>query len=1856
MTIPITRFFAFRLHLAAWILAVHSAFAALLPGSIIGTPGSWQNSGNTITNVFDGDITTFFDAPDPGTGDWAGLDFGPGAANIITSIVYAPRAGFGGRMVGGQFQGANQPDFSDAVNLGTINNAPADGTYITVPVTVQTGFRYARYLAPDPSWGNISELQFFGYGPGVNLALAQPALASSASDATHTPALAVDGKVSTGWLSSGGGPQWLSVDLGSGYSVGSIQISWGSNYASTFTVQSSTDGTTWKDQFTKTGFGGGLFLATFKPFVTRYLRINCTQAGGAGGYGIQELSVLGVVTAPVLNDLAPAQVTSHGAVATGQIVATGGLVPTVILYYGAKDGGSQASAWGSFVNLGQQSANFSAPITGLNPSTTYYYTFAASNAAGVTWASPSVSFTTAPPPQLPGVVNLAALGVQPNTATVAGRITSTGGGGEIPTAFVYYGIADGGTSANAWTFSQSAGPQSTNFVADLTGLTPNTTYFFTVAASNSAGIVWASPSLSFTTPLAPPAVPVLTYHYDNTRQGANLSENLLTPANVGGGTFGRLFTYPVDGHVYAQPLIMTNVAVLGKGTRNVLLVASQHDSLYAFDADNNGGPDNGLLWKVNFGVSAATPNNDWGNRYGPYHDIDPEVGITATPVIDPVTSTIYLDVFSHEGTVYLHRIHALDIATGTERPFSPVPVAAQVPGKGVGSAGGVLNFDSRRSLNRSAFTLAGGILFATYTGYADTDPYHGWVIGFDAATLKPLTNYVFCTSPNSTINAWGPNAGECGIWMAGHGPCADANNNLFFEVGNGPFNANAANGSEYGDSFVRLSSSSGLSVADYFTPYNQASLAAADADLGSGGPIILPDSVGSAAHPHLLVGCGKEGKIYLLDRDQMGHYNPANDNGAVQTLPGAVGGTWSSPAYFNGTIYYQGSGDVLKAFSIANGAINPNPVGRGPSGDGYPGSTPVISASGTQNAIVWTIQSDAYGGGGPAVLHAYNATNITYELYNSSRNLSRDNPGGAVKYTVPVVANGKVYVPAQFGVAVYGLGTFLATPSISPNGGIFTNSVQVSISDTTPGTAIYYTIDGTTPGTNSSLYVGPFTLTNSASVQAVATIPGAINSAVASAGFLNLTALGSGKGLLGEYWSTTPSANPYPGPATLLRLDPTVDFDWGNGSPDPSISANQFTARWTGSIEAQYSETYTFYLASDDGARLFINGRELINQWVDQALTEVSGSIALRAGQRYNIEVDYYQNTGADAVHLSWSSPSTPKAIIPQSQLYAAPNPGPGIALNAPTNAASFTAPASVTFSAAAAAQNNSIDYVSFYLGTRLIANVLASPYTFTTTGLGVGNYSVTAVAVDATGLKATSPPVNITITSGSGLPYGLAVRPSANAYFNLPTTVNGTLPALLSQSGVFSDTPSRTVASGFIPYQPLVQFWSDGAIKSRYFAVPYSDGLVKPDHQIAFATDGEWSFPAGSVFVKNFDIATDETNTNSPLRRIETRVLVRDSFGAVYGVTYKWRPNNSEADLLTTSQEETLLITNAFGVRSQTWYYPSPADCLTCHTPAANYVLGLKTRQLNHDFGYSGTGVHDNQLRTLNHLGLFYPAIDESTIPTLPTLVALSDTNAPIQSRARSYIDANCANCHRPDGVRANFDARYDTPIEKQNMINGIVLGNLGVDRAAVVVPQDLWRSVLYQRVNSLEPLIKMPPLARNRIDTNGVQLLANWINSLPGVPAIAPPTILPDGGQFALPVTVSLQHPDANALLHFTLDDTLPTTNSPVYSGPFLLRTNAILQAKAFETGFSDSIASTAFFTVATPVYFTANPYFQSGSVHLPFSGVPGRSYILQGTADLKHWVPVNTNLAPDGILIWLDPASTNLPYQFYRVIEGR
>jgi hypothetical protein len=304
--------------------------------------------------------------------------------------------------------------------------------------------------------------------------------------------------------------------------------------------------------------------------------------------------------------------------------------------------------------------------------------------------------------------------------------------------------------------------------------------------------------------------------------------------------------------------------------------------------------------------------------------------------------------------------------------------------------------------------------------------------------------------------------------------------------------------------------------------------------------------------------------------------------------------------------------------------------------------------------------------------------------------------------------------------------------------------------------------------------------------------------------------------------------------------------------------------------------------------------------------------------------------------------------------------------------------------------------------------------------------------------------------------PYGLSEREPVMSYLNMPEQYPGSLPPTLSQTGAFTDTPSLTANPGLIPYGVIVPFWSDTAVKTRWLAVPTTDGTAAD--QIGFAPTGEWTFPNGTVFVKHFELITDYRDLQSPRRRLETRLLVRSSNGGVYGVTYKWRPDNSDADLLKVSQTEKIVVTNADATTwTQSWYYPSPGDCLTCHARNANYVLGVKTRQLDADFVYP-SGQSDNQLRALNHLGLFNPAIEESAIPGFSHLEALTNASASWEDRARSYIDSNCAQCHRPGGIGPSFDARWDTALTNQHLINGVVSkGTLGIDKAAIVVPQDI-------------------------------------------------------------------------------------------------------------------------------------------------------------------------------------------------------
>jgi len=511
---------------------------------------------------------------------------------------------------------------------------------------------------------------------------------------------------------------------------------------------------------------------------------------------------------------------------------------------------------------------------------------------------------------------------------------------------------------------------------------------------------------------------VFTQRYDAQRTGQNREEFILTPSNVTDSTFGKLFACAVDGEVYAQPLYVANFAIAG-GTHNVVLVATMNDSVYAFDADASSCVP---YWQKSFlgtGVTPVPPADT-----GEDGDINTIIGITGTPVIDPATGTLYVVAKTKEPTGYFQRLHALDLATGSEKFDGPADIssAITVPGSGdtgeatcPGSAGNV-PFCPLRENQRPGLLLLNGTVYVAWASHGDIQPYHGWVIGYDAADLTQAP-IVFNTTPNGGLG---------GIWMTGTGPAADADGNIYVITGNGTFDTMGTR-TNYGDSFIKLrTAGGGLSVGDFFTPANQSFLDSNDFDVGSGGAIVV-DSAG--AHPHLVIGGDKQGVLYVIDRDNMTGFNPDGDQ-ILQTVPITAGpaciicGLFSTPAFWEGKLYVVAIGDVLKQYTLANGVLSSLPARQASDMFGIPGASPVVSSNGATNGIVWALDTTNNGTNSsatsaPAILFAYDATNLN-KLYSSPTS-GAGAAGNAVKFTVPTVANGKVYVGTQDELSVFGL-------------------------------------------------------------------------------------------------------------------------------------------------------------------------------------------------------------------------------------------------------------------------------------------------------------------------------------------------------------------------------------------------------------------------------------------------------------------------------------------------------------------------------------------------------------------------------------------------------------------------------------------------------------------------------------------------------------------------------------------------------------------------------------------------------------------------------------------------------------------
>ncbi len=658
--------------------------------------------------------------------------------------------------------------------------------------------------------------------------------------------------------------------------------------------------------------------------------------------------------------------------ATFTVVATG----TAPLSYQWQKGGANIS--------GATSASYTTPATSFSDNTSQFQVVVSNVAGSITSLAATLTVNSQP-----------TITMQPVNQTVVAGQTATFTVVATGTAPLSYQWQKGGTNIS--------GANSVSYTTPATALTDNGSQF-NVVVSNSLGNI-ASNTVTLTV-TATAAIDVATYQYDNTRAGVNEQETTLTPANVNSAMFGKIGFFPADGLVDGQPLYLFQLTIPNKGTHNVVYMVTENDSVYAYEADHGN-----ILWQVSLLGTGETPSDDRGCG-----QVTPEIGITSTPVIDRslgANGAIYTVAMSKDSSGnYIQRVHALDITTGAELFGGPVEVQATFPGTGANSSNGNVIFDPAQYKERAGLTLSNGVLYTTWASHCDAYPYTGWIIGYDASTLAQTQ--VLNITPNGNLGA---------IWMAGAAPAVDTNGYIYFLDGNGTFDTTlSTNGfpsrGDFGNSFIKLSTTGTLAVADYFTMSGTVAESNADEDLGSGGAVVLLDVMDNSGNLHqLAIGAGKDTVIYVVDRNLMGGFNPTTDN-IYQEITGALAkGVFSKPAYFNGTIYFGAIGDSVRAFAISNAKLETTASSESAGTFQYPGTTPTISANGTQNAILWAVENTS-----PAVLHAYDPTNLATEFYNTNQASSnRDHFGNGNKYVAPIVVNGKVFVGTPTGVAVFGL-------------------------------------------------------------------------------------------------------------------------------------------------------------------------------------------------------------------------------------------------------------------------------------------------------------------------------------------------------------------------------------------------------------------------------------------------------------------------------------------------------------------------------------------------------------------------------------------------------------------------------------------------------------------------------------------------------------------------------------------------------------------------------------------------------------------------------------------------------------------
>jgi immunoglobulin I-set domain protein len=704
-------------------------------------------------------------------------------------------------------------------------------------------------------------------------------------------------------------------------------------------------------------------------------RVVVTNSGGSTTSNAATLTVTAVSVAPSITTQPANQTVSAGEPATFSVVAAG----TAPLSYQWQKNSANIS--------GATAASYTTPaaVSGDNGAT--FRVVVTNSVTSITSTSATLTVTAAA--VVPSITT------QPVNQTVNVGQTAT------------FSVVAAGTAPLSYQWQKNSanisGATAASYTTPAT-VSGDTGATFRVIVTNSVNSTTSNSATLTVNAVVSVGTDVTTYHNDIARTGQNTTETLLTQANVNSTTFGLLRNLAVDGLVDAEPLYLSQFSV-GGVAHNVVFIATEHDSVYAFDSDTGA-----QLWKVSLLGSGETTSD---NRS--CGQVSPEIGVTSTPVIDRAAGAhgiLYAVAMSKNSTSYFQRLHALDLTTGAELEGGPVTVQATYPGTGENSSGGQVVFDPKQYKERAALLLLNGVIYTSWASHCDIQPYTAWIMGYNETTL----------AQTSVLNLT-PNGSEGSIWQSGGGLAADPQGNIYALMANGTFDTtldtnNFPNKQDYGNGFVKISTTNGsLKVADYFDMMNTVSESGGDVDLGSGGPMVLPDqSYGTAGTLNLAVGAGKDGNLYVVNRNSLGKFS-LTANQVYQELPGALpNGIWGVPAYFNNTVYYCDVNGTLKSFSISNGKLSTTPVQTAASFI-YPGVLPSVSANGTSNGIVWAIENT-----GTAVLHAFAANDLTQELYNSNQAAnSRDHFGSGNKYITPMIADGKVFAATANSVAVFGL-------------------------------------------------------------------------------------------------------------------------------------------------------------------------------------------------------------------------------------------------------------------------------------------------------------------------------------------------------------------------------------------------------------------------------------------------------------------------------------------------------------------------------------------------------------------------------------------------------------------------------------------------------------------------------------------------------------------------------------------------------------------------------------------------------------------------------------------------------------------